>query len=71
MIQSLLLHGTLSIDMLAEMLPFSISYTRQILSLLEEGGTALESDGIWRISAPAYPAARQLLQDEGYLTDDF
>ena len=68
---ALLLHDGMAADIMTEVLPISMTRILQILSLLEEAGTADETDGIWRITAPGYPAARLFLQEEGYLTDGF
>jgi len=68
---TLLLHGGLEAEVLAEILPLSVSRVRQTLSVLRETETAVEEDGIWRITASGYPAVRQFLQSEGYLTDHF
>lgn len=68
---TLLLHGGLDAEVLAEILPLSVSRVRQILSVLRETETAAEDDGVWRVTASGYPAVRQFLQSEGYLTDHF
>jgi hypothetical protein len=68
---TMLLHDGLAEGVLAETLPLSMSRIHQILSMLEETGAAAEDEGLWRITAPGYPAVRQFLQDEGYLTDPF
>lgn len=68
---SLLLHSGMAVDILAETLPCSMSRIMKALSLLAEAGTAAEIEGIWRITARGYPAARQFLSLEGYLTDGF
>lgn len=68
---ALLLHDGMAADTMTEVLPVSMSRILQILSLMEEAGTAAETDGIWRITAPGYPASRQFLQEEGYLLDGF
>jgi hypothetical protein len=68
---NLLLHDGLSEDLLAYTLPLSSPRIRQVLSKLEETGTAGVDGGRWRITAPGYPAVRQFLQNEGYLMDSF
>lgn len=68
---ALLLHNGLPGEILTRILPLSPSRTRQALSLLEDCGAAAETEGIWRITALGYPAVREFLKNEGYLTDRF
>ena len=39
------------------------------LHLLEASGLVEPDQGFWRVAPAAYPAVRQALQSEGYLTD--
>lgn len=68
-LHTLLIHGGLCSRILPELLPMSPMEILENLYLLEASGL-LESDrGFWRVTPAGYPAVRQVLQSEGYLTD--
>lgn len=70
-LHALLLHGGLSAEVLAEILPFSDNEVRQISHRLRNEGLVGLNDGVWHVTLLGYPAVRQFLASEGYLVDTF
>ena len=70
-LHSLLLHAGLIIEHLPEVLPLTAVECNQALSALKNANLIEQELYEWRVSAVAYPAVRQLLEDQGYLTDNF
>lgn len=68
-LHALVLHGGLWGDMVEEVLPFAPMEVLDYLHLLEASGLVEPDQGFWRVAPAAYPAVRQALQSEGYLTD--
>jgi hypothetical protein len=68
-LHSLLLHGGLWSRILPELLPLSPMEILEYLYLLEASGLVESDQGFWRVTPAGYPAVRQMLQSEGYLTD--
>jgi DNA-binding GntR family transcriptional regulator len=68
-LHTLLIHGGLWSRVLPELLPLTPVEIREYLYLLEASGLVESDQGFWRVTPTGYPAVRQLLQSEGYLTD--
>jgi hypothetical protein len=68
-LHALMLHGGLWNRIMPELLPFSPSEIIEYLFLLESAGLVESDQGFWRVTPLGYPAVRQSLQSEGYLTD--
>jgi hypothetical protein len=66
---TLLIHGGLWSRILPELLPLSPMEILENLYLLEASGLLESDQGFWRVTPAGYPAVRQVLQGEGYLTD--
>lgn len=70
-LHTILLHGQMQLELLANLLPFP---TAEVLTALREllSLRLIElENGMWRADPLGYPAIRQFLQREGYLLDDF
>lgn len=67
----LLLHTGLAIECLPDVLPLTLVECNQALSAIKNKGLIEHESNEWRVSAIAYPAVRQLLENQGYLTDNF
>jgi hypothetical protein len=68
-LHALLLHNGLPFDLLKLLLA-----TNQVVEniyWLEEEGLVAQNDTVWKVTAQGYPAARQFLQKNGYLIDQF
>ena len=68
-LHTLLIHGGLWSRILPELLPLSPIEILENLYLLEASGLLKSDQGFWRVTPAGYPAVRQVLQNEGYLTD--
>ncbi len=68
-LHTLLLHNGLPLDVLKLLL--SPSQVMMNIYWLEEEGLVGQNDTVWQITAQGYPAARQFLQNNGYLVDQF
>ncbi|MHC1742972.1 MAG: hypothetical protein AB9873_08070 [Syntrophobacteraceae bacterium] len=70
-LHALLLHNGLEESLVQKLLPLSTSRVAAILAQLESAGIVEKSKGAWRVTSRGYPAVRQLLSGEDYLTDQF
>jgi hypothetical protein len=68
-LHALLLHNGLPFDLLKLLL--STSQVMENIYWLEEEGLVTQNDTVWQVTAQGYPAARQFLQNNGYLVDQF
>ena len=68
-LHTLLIHGGLWSRILPELLPLSPMEILEHLYLLEASGLVESDQRFWRVTPAGYPAVRQVLQSEGYLTD--
>jgi len=68
-LHALMLHGGLWERIIQEILPFAPMESLEYLYLLEASGLVELDQGFWRVTPAGYPAVRQELQSEGYLTD--
>jgi hypothetical protein len=68
-LHALMLHGGLWERIVQEILPFAPMESLEYLYLLEGSGLVELDQGFWRVTPAGYPAVRQELQSEGYLTD--
>jgi hypothetical protein len=68
-LHALMLHGGLWGRTVQEILPFAPMGILEYLYLLETSGLVESDQGFWRCTPAGYPAVRQALQSEGYLTD--
>lgn len=70
-LHALLLHDGVSVSLLDRLLPLSSERVTEIADRLEGADLVIRADGMWRVSALGYPAARRFLQANGYLVDAF
>ena len=70
-LHTLLLHGALPADVLAELLPIAPHRCMALLLGLRNAGVVYCLDDRWRVHELAYMAVRGLLRGRDYLTDDF
>jgi hypothetical protein len=70
-LHNLLLHGGCSDEVLPHIQPASDGMLNRVLHKLDLAGIVERYQGEWRVTALGYPAARQYLESEGYLTDRF
>lgn len=68
-LHALLLHDGLPLPLLWQLVPLSSSLATETLYRLQDARLVEQRDGLWRVSALGYPAARQFLHDNGYLVD--
>jgi hypothetical protein len=68
-LHALILHGGLWGGIVHEILPFAPMEVLDHLHLLEASGLVNSDQGFWRVTPEGYPAVRQELLCEGYLTD--
>ena len=68
-LHTLLIHGGLWRQILPQLFPLSPMEIFEYLYLLEASGLVESDQGFWRVTPVGYPAVRQALQSEGYLTD--
>jgi hypothetical protein len=68
-LHTLLIHGGLWRRILPQLFPLSPMEIFEYLYLLEASGLVESDQGFWRVTPAGYPAVRQALQSEGYLTD--
>jgi hypothetical protein len=69
MLHALILHGGLQERLLPEVLPMPPMEIIEYLYLLQNAGLVETEKSFWRVTPEGYPAVRQALQSEGYLTD--
>ena len=70
-LHTLLLHNGLPLELMQQLLPLSPSQVMETLLRLEDSGLAVQADTVWQVAQRGYPAARQFLQGNGYLIDQF
>jgi hypothetical protein len=70
-LHGLLLHNSLPVDLLVELLPLTRGGVTATLLLLESANLVEENNNAWRVSAPGYPAVRQFLKNNDYMVDQF
>jgi DNA-binding transcriptional ArsR family regulator len=71
-LQTLLLHGGATAELLELLLPLSHNQVRHALhQLMEANLVELKADGRWRVTLLGYPAVWQFIENEGYLVDAF
>jgi hypothetical protein len=70
-LHAILLHGGLSLSMLATLLPFSREDISRRVSELRTAGVLHEQNDTLRVTLLAYPEVRQDLVGEGFLADAF
>lgn len=70
-LHNLLLHDGMADARLPDVLPFTANECGLALSALKNIGLIEYKEIEWRLSGLFYPAVRQLLKDQGYLTDGF
>jgi hypothetical protein len=68
-LHALMLHGGIKERLLPEVLPLAPMEIIEYLYLLQNAGLVETDQGFWRVTPQGYPAVRQELQSEGYLTD--
>lgn len=68
-LHALLLHGGLKERLLPEVLPLAPMEIIEYLYFLQNSGLVEADQGFWHVTPQGYPAVRQELQSEGYLTD--
>lgn len=68
-LHALLLHGALNVAQLELLLPSVDVAVAEMLAALQHAGFVERVDEAWQVTAVGYPAARQWLKNEGYLTD--
>jgi hypothetical protein len=68
-LHTLLIHGGLWSQIFPQLLPLSPMEILENLYLLQASGLVESNQSFWRVTAAGYPAVRQVLQSEGYLTD--
>ena len=67
----LLLHKSLPVDLLVDLLPLPRSAVTATLHLLTSAGLVEEHNNAWQVSARGYPVVRQFLKNNGYMVDLF
>jgi hypothetical protein len=70
-LHTLLLHNGLPLELMQQLLPLSPSQVMETLLRLEDCDLAVQADTVWQVAPQGYPAARQFLQGNGYLLDQF
>ncbi len=70
-LHTLLLHAGLIGSVLNQLLPLATISVEATLACLEAAGLVMRRESEWLISPAGYPAIRQFLRDDGYLTDGF
>ncbi|MFO7743256.1 MAG: hypothetical protein R6X31_13190 [Anaerolineae bacterium] len=70
-LHALLLHRGLVTEMLPRLLPMTTTRIREILNALRVAGLVSRDRELWQVTATGYPAVREFLQRNGYLTDAF
>ena len=68
-VHTLLLHGSLSERVLAELVPVPLDHVTRCLVELEDAEAVEASDDGWRVSAGAYASIRARISDSGYWVD--
>jgi hypothetical protein len=71
-LQTLLLHGVATAELLELLLPLSHNQVRHTLhQLMEVNLVELKADNRWQVTLLGYPTVRQFMENEGYLVDTF
>jgi hypothetical protein len=70
-LQSLLLHNGLSLELLQQLLPLSPNLVTETLIRLKEVNLTEQRGETWRVTSLGYPVVREFLQSSGYLVDQF
>lgn len=71
-LQTLLLHGGATAELLEYLLPLSHNQVRHALhELMEANLVEIEANNRWRVTMLGYPPVRQFMENEGYLVDTF
>ncbi len=70
-LHTLLLHAGLTGSVLNQLLPLATTSVEATLACLEAAGLVMQRESEWLISPAGYPAIRQFLREDGYLTDGF
>lgn len=71
-LQTLLLHGGATADLLELLLPLSHNQVRHALhELMEVNLVEIKTDNRWQVTLLGYPAVWQFMDNEGYLVDGF
>lgn len=71
-LQTLLLHGGATAELLELLLPLSHNQVRHALhELMEANLVEIKADDRWQVTLLGYPAVRQFTENEGYLVDGF
>jgi hypothetical protein len=68
-LQTLLIHGKLSLELLIELLPFSPFEVEQTVNYLMYLGVLKNNQECWQVTAMGYPAIRQAMANAGYPLD--
>ncbi len=71
LLHTLLLHAGLPLNLIHRLMPFSVTMVLRMLMNIHGHGLIKEENGLWRVALLGYPAVRQYLESEGYLTDVF
>lgn len=70
-LHTILLHGGMTTQLLADLLPLSYNEVRRIVHFFWDAGLLEKQEGSWQVRLLAYPTVRQFLAHEGYLVDHF
>ncbi len=70
-LHALLLHNGLPAALLPRLLPIAPSRVNGLLLQLADAGLVEQVGDVWQVAPLGYPAVRQFLLDDGYLTDEF
>lgn len=70
-LQSLLLHNGLSLELLQQLLPLAPNLVMETLIRLKELNLTEQRGEIWQVTRLGYPVVREFLQSGGYLVDQF
>jgi hypothetical protein len=68
-LQTLLLHSKLSLEILVKLLPFSAFEVEQTANYLKNVGVLEINQECWQVTAVGYPAIREALANAGYPLD--
>jgi hypothetical protein len=70
-LQTLLLHNGLAIDVLQRLLPMPPNQVLETIYRLEEDELVNQEQTVWHVTPQGYPAVRQFLATNNYLVDQF
>jgi predicted transcriptional regulator len=70
-LQTLLLHNGLAIDILQQLLPMPPNQVLETIYRLEEAELVNQEQTVWLVTPKGYPAVRQFLSTNNYLVDQF